>query len=1178
MEPGRARKRYTIARIRLINFHNFVDETIELRDGGHLFLLGDNEAGKTTVLDALHYALSGGHDLELNAAARMGGRRDEGRSIQGIVLRLNPEGGELNAPGAIAYAVVELSELDGPDRLCFGIGTQATTLEARVTRWGFIRRGPLESLELLRGDEHGLRRPAGRDELRDFLGKADTFLSMPDYRKALADRLFDGGAPYDDVCRFWGTAKAYREIVSRSRDFDALFSELLPAPDTQVFSDILRSLREIDDLEVTLRELDTQSTYIAGLVELTAEIARQREACARYTWLAIYRERAEEEELLAGDQGALAKTEVAVVDAGFAVASRQARLDGIDQTIAVTKSADADGILATLQAAERELRERQAEAGQAERVATAERARAGGATAARDTARRAMLAELVPRLERLASLPSGESSVQGPASRLGIEWRAIQEALEARGSLGEEIPELSGAEDRALEREIKSCKEAQRPSDLRLQSSREALGRADAELNRLRQLEEEVPDVWGFTEACAALEEEGHQVVPLFRALAPAIDAPPERLAALEALLGDAVLGALLVPGGDHERACKCLRAVDSDARIVMRTSEDAELPEWISSLFAPPRDELDRVARESLATALSQPAAFGAVSAPTVTDDVELRGLSHRVRARVPRLLGVDARRRAHATRLGIAEGRRADAVSEGKAAALEAELLDTRLDQLDRASRAFTALEEDEFRRRCYALRGAEKDAFQAQQAETKADESAEAAGTRVVDKKGLVDALQGRAKDRGLDDVARRMSELEEQRRKALGGLDEEKKRKTLAEDAVGRLQTSIRGRKGRRAEIDARLERASIALKGHAGVPSEDDALERYVLVTQRGSAFRSRETVEERRVAAHAAERDAASELSRDGSRGVKNLQYSAQFGFSYDRDSNRLEDRRQQPAEGVLAELNRNIAEQREVVGEKTRELMDKLVMGQLARHLRVQVELLNRMVKAINGLLERLRFGTTRYQFSVTPKKERGELIELVRSLSLLDDSKRQAFRAFIDERIDELKAGDEDSVPPLLDYRRWFDYRLRRGTGDGTELTRELRLLGSGGEQAVPNYLLVLALAKLMFDNAQARVRPLMFDEAFYGIDAGRRDELMRFATELGLQLIVASPDQDGVTPAVRAATTLFVVKDEACDVHLAPYHFWNREVVAQANLFETPDANAAETAVCRVTNTTT
>ena len=69
---------YQVERVRLINVHNFVDETVELRGGGHLFLLGDNGSGKTTVLDAIHDVLAGG-ELEWNAAARLGGRRSGGR-------------------------------------------------------------------------------------------------------------------------------------------------------------------------------------------------------------------------------------------------------------------------------------------------------------------------------------------------------------------------------------------------------------------------------------------------------------------------------------------------------------------------------------------------------------------------------------------------------------------------------------------------------------------------------------------------------------------------------------------------------------------------------------------------------------------------------------------------------------------------------------------------------------------------------------------------------------------------------------------------------------------------------------------------------------------------------------------------------------------------------------------
>jgi uncharacterized protein YPO0396 len=251
-------------------------------------------------------------------------------------------------------------------------------------------------------------------------------------------------------------------------------------------------------------------------------------------------------------------------------------------------------------------------------------------------------------------------------------------------------------------------------------------------------------------------------------------------------------------------------------------------------------------------------------------------------------------------------------------------------------------------------------------------------------------------------------------------------------------------------------------------------------------------------------------------------------------------------------------------------VNERTRALMDTLVMGELARHLQGQVHRLGETIKGINRVLRGLRFGPTEYQFQVTPRPDRAEVIDLVRRVSILDEESRRGFRTWIDARLDELRAA-EDQVPALLDYRQWFEFKLRMSTTDaeGVELTHKLKQVGSGGEQGVPNYLLVLALAKLMFDAAGATIRPLLFDEAFYGIDAGRRDQLLHLATDLGLQLLVASPDQDGATAAVRAATTLFVIKDGNHDVHLAPYHWWNRARAGQAELFgsELPDPGAAE-----------
>ena len=126
---------------------------------------------------------------------------------------------------------------------------------------------------------------------------------------------------------------------------------------------------------------------------------------------------------------------------------------------------------------------------------------------------------------------------------------------------------------------------------------------------------------------------------------------------------------------------------------------------------------------------------------------------------------------------------------------------------------------------------------------------------------------------------------------------------------------------------------------------------------------------------------------------------------------------------------------------------------------------------------------------------------------------------------------------------------------------------MDRRTKSVGSGGEQAVPNYLTILTIAHFLFHGNRIRLHTLLFDEAFYGIDAGRRDQLLGFAGDLGLQLLVASPDQDGVKREVRQSTTLLVVKDPEYNVHLYPFH-WENPPQRQMSLFETeqedPGAN--------------
>jgi DNA repair exonuclease SbcCD ATPase subunit len=504
---GRPRRRYSLRRIRLVNFHNFVDETIEVPDSGHLFLLGDNGSGKTTVLDAIHYVLSGSQELDWNAAARVGGRKEGGRSVQGIVLRYDAERGVLNEAGAIAYAVLELEDASAGERLCIGIGTEATTMEARVTRWGIIRRGGLEELPILvDGGNGGPHRPTPREDLRERLGRTDVFMQLTDYRKALAERLFGSVELYEEVCRFWGMAKAYREIVAGARDFGTLFGRLLPVPDAAVLGEILRSLHEIDELEVTLRELELQRSYVDGLVVLAATVARHGGAIARYRWLTCFREREavhDREVELARQIEAEAARSAALESE---VRSAAGRLEAADEALRAALATDPEGLLGRLRTAEANLAERGGEADLAgsEADLLVERSgevrkRAGGTRAAFS----AGLEQAAGAVQTAIASSAAEelsSAARAVASALGLAALVRSDGPLPQASPScppEAMQEAATAERDARERAAAVGREAQ--------GKRQALAEARTALGELEASAEETPAIPGFSRVLAEL-------------------------------------------------------------------------------------------------------------------------------------------------------------------------------------------------------------------------------------------------------------------------------------------------------------------------------------------------------------------------------------------------------------------------------------------------------------------------------------------------------------------------------------------------------------------------------------------------------------------------------------------------------------------------------------------------
>jgi chromosome segregation ATPase len=98
----------TLERVRLVNWHNFEDTVIGI--GNRCLLAGDNGSGKSTIIDAIQYALAANLRMaKFNSAAEE--RRGGGRDLMGYVrCKLGSDTTEYRRGDTIAHVMLEWSQ------------------------------------------------------------------------------------------------------------------------------------------------------------------------------------------------------------------------------------------------------------------------------------------------------------------------------------------------------------------------------------------------------------------------------------------------------------------------------------------------------------------------------------------------------------------------------------------------------------------------------------------------------------------------------------------------------------------------------------------------------------------------------------------------------------------------------------------------------------------------------------------------------------------------------------------------------------------------------------------------------------------------------------------------------------------------------------------------------------
>ena len=201
--------------IKLINWHYFVNETIRLR--GSTLLTGDNGSGKSTILDAVQFALVADlRKVRFNVAAHDDTNRDLKGYLRCRTGRDDPKGGDgqgyLRDGDFTSYVALEFHDTTRRDYFVVGVAVDTFAGEPDTPQF-FRAAGPLDDTWFLQGD-----RPLSASEFRAALRQrrdGEVFGSAAAYRTALRamlghldDRFFTlvvkalGFQPITDIRKF----------------------------------------------------------------------------------------------------------------------------------------------------------------------------------------------------------------------------------------------------------------------------------------------------------------------------------------------------------------------------------------------------------------------------------------------------------------------------------------------------------------------------------------------------------------------------------------------------------------------------------------------------------------------------------------------------------------------------------------------------------------------------------------------------------------------------------------------------------------------------------------------------------------------------------------------------------------------------------------------------------------
>lgn len=196
--------------------------------------------------------------------------------------------------------------------------------------------------------------------------------------------------------------------------------------------------------------------------------------------------------------------------------------------------------------------------------------------------------------------------------------------------------------------------------------------------------------------------------------------------------------------------------------------------------------------------------------------------------------------------------------------------------------------------------------------------------------------------------------------------------------------------------------------------------------------------------------------------------------------------------------------------------------------------HLNDQINKIKDLIRELNSHLKNRPFHKEMYSFEMMPNPELKDILELVEAYTRMDQANvGSLFDIHHDTdtghrdalaKIHEVLKNEGESTL-LQDYRNFYNFELVVKDLEGnrkTTLTQRIKT-GSGGEHQVPFYVAMAAALGATYrlkegsdGRAVGGMSLSVFDEAFNKLDSENTVTSLGFMTDLGLQTIIAAPDE--------------------------------------------------------------